>query len=366
MTIRKMRSIAIAAAIISGFAASENLVASCSTQTVTYEAMGWFGNNPITGRDVFKLAGRPFIIYLYACESLRPSQTGPDYAVYANVELTGTVTSSLIMTPYTIRPTPVAVALVQAPTGPDFVQISGNLTVFGSLIYIHGSIALPAGTLTSTSIAPFSKVSIVTANSAFSYSYPAWHPSTAYAIGEQIVDPAGNSQKVQTPGTSGTTAPVWNETVGGNTTDGTVLWSCEGPSIATELAVSGTASGSAGTGAGPKADALLHGDAVEVITAHADGTQSVRPLQGAPVDLSGSSDKVMLQFYASGVRDASEVHVRIAGQEAPVFYSGPAGYFPGLDEVIVELPRSLAGMGQVDVMLTADGQTASPVRVAIQ
>jgi hypothetical protein len=37
-----------------------------------------------------------------------------------------------------------------------------------------------------------------------------------------------------------------------------------------------------------------------------------------------------------------------------------------LDEVIVELPRSLAGMGQVDVVLTADGQTASPVRVAIQ
>jgi hypothetical protein len=328
--------------------------------------MGWFGNNPITGRDVFKLAGRPFIIYLYACESLRPSQTGPDYAVYANVELTGTVTSSLIMTPYTIRPTPVAVALVQAPTGPDFVQISGNLTVFGSLIYIHGSIALPAGTLTSTSIAPFSKVSIVTANSAFSYSYPAWHPSTAYAIGEQIVDPAGNSQKVQTPGTSGTTAPVWNESVGGNTTDGTVLWSCEGPSIATELAVSGTASGSAGTGAGPKADALLHGDAVEVITAHADGTQSVRPLQGAPVDLSGSSDKVMLQFYASGVRDASEVHVRIAGQEAPVLYYGAAGHFQGLDEVIVEVPRGLAGMGQVDVVLTADGQTASPVRVAIQ
>jgi hypothetical protein len=362
----KMRSIAIAAAIISGFAASENLVASCPTQTVTYEALGRFGNNPISGRDIFKLAGRPFTIYLYACESLQPSQTGSDYAVYADVELRGTVTSGLIMTPYTIRPTPVAFALVQAPTGPDLVELGGNLTVFGSLIYIRANIALPAGTLTSTSIAPFSKVPIITANSALSYSYPSWRPSTAYAIGQQIVDPAGNSQKVQTPGTSGTTAPVWNETVGGNTTDGTVLWSCEGPSIATELAVSGTASGSAGTGAGPKVDALLHGDAVEVITAHADGTQSVRPLQGAPVDLSGSSDKVMLQFYASGVRDASELHVRIAGQEAPVIYSGAAGHFPGLDEVIVELPRSLAGMGQVDVVLTADGQTASPVRVAIQ
>jgi len=32
----------------------------------------------------------------------------------------------------------------------------------------------------------------------------------------------------------------------------------------------------------------------------------------------------------------------------------------------VEVPRSLAGMGQVDVVLTADGETASPVHVSIQ
>jgi hypothetical protein len=361
-----MRSIAIAAAVISGFAASENLVASCSAPVVTYQASGWFGKNPIMGRDVFKLAGQPFIINLSACESMQPFQTGPDYAVYAGVQLTGTVKSGLIMAPYTIRPAAMTFVLVQAPTGPDLVQMWGNLTVFGSLIFIHGSIALPAGTLNSTRIAPFSQVPIVTANSAFSYSYPSWHLSTAYAIGQQIVDPAGNTQKVQTAGTSGTTAPVWNETVGGNTTDGTVLWSCQGPSIATELAVTGTATGSASPAAGPNPNALLHSDAVEVITAHADGTQSVRPLRGAPVDLSGSSDKVMLQFYASGVRDASEVGVRIAGEDVPVLYSGAAGHFPGLDEVIVEVPRSLAGTGEVDVVLTADGQTAGPVRVAIQ
>jgi hypothetical protein len=37
-----------------------------------------------------------------------------------------------------------------------------------------------------------------------------------------------------------------------------------------------------------------------------------------------------------------------------------------LDEVTVEVPRGLAGMGDVDVVLTADGQTASPVRIHIQ
>ena len=87
----------------------------------------------------------------------------------------------------------------------------------------------------------------------------------------------------------------------------------------------------------------------------------MRPLSAAPVDLLASPDKMMLQFYASGVHEASEVHVQIAGQEVPVRYSGASGYFPGLDEVIVEVPRSLAGMGQVDVALTADGQTPSPV-----
>jgi hypothetical protein len=252
------------------------------------------------------------------------------------------------------------------PTGSDLVEMEGNLTVFGSLVAIHGSIALPAGTLPNTSIGPFSKVSIVTANSAFTYSYPNWLKSSVYAIGQQILDPKGNAQKVQTAGTSGATAPTWNETNGGTTNDGTVVWVCEGPYVATELAVIGTASGTATPAAGPKAGALLHSTAVQVISAHADGTQSVRPLQGAPVDLLASSDKVMLQFYASGVREASEVRVQIAGQDVPVLHSGASADFPGLDEITVEVPRSLAGMGQVDVVLTADGETASPVHVSIQ
>jgi uncharacterized protein (TIGR03437 family) len=369
----KIRSIAIAAAVISGFAASENLVASCSVPVVTYQASGSFGSNLIKGQDTLKLAGQPFSITLYACESKQPSQTGPSYAVYAGIALTGTVKSSLITTPYTIKATPMTFILVTPPTGPDLVEVEGNLTVFGSLIFVHGSIAVPAGTLTSTSIAPFSKVPIVTASSGFIYSYPLWRASTAYSVGQQIVDPAGNAQKVQTAGTSGTTAPVWNETLNGATTDGTVVWTNNGngsdqpgPYTSTELAIIGNATGTASPAAGPKANALLHADAVEVITAHADGTQSVRPLRGAPVDLFASSDKVMLQFYASGVRDAAELRVQIAGQEVPVVYAGAADHFPGLDEVIVELPRSLAGMGQVDVVLTADGQTASPVPVHIQ
>jgi hypothetical protein len=364
----KMRSIAIAAAVVSGFAASENLVAkpSCSTQGVTYTASGSFGSNKIAGQDSFKLAGEPFSITMVACESKQPSKTGPDDSIYSGIEFTGTVQSSLITTPYKIQPTAMTFVLVKPPAGPDLVEVEGNLTVFGSTLFIHGSIALPAGTLTSTTIAPYSEVSIVTASSAFTYSYPAWHSGTAYKIGQQIVDPSGNAQKVVTAGTAGATAPVWNETLGATTTDGTVVWTSEGPYAATELSIIGGSSGTASTPGAAKQGVRLHREGVQVITAHADGSQSVRQLSETPVDLLASSDEVMLRFYAAGVREASDVHVQIAGQEVPVRYSGASGYFPGLDEVIVEVPRSLAGMGQVDVALTADDQTASPVPVHIQ
>jgi hypothetical protein len=362
----KTRYIALAAAVISGLATSGNLVATtCSSSVIQYQASGTFGANVIKGLDTFKLAGEPFSITLYACESKTPSQTGPNDDVYSSIELTGTVKSSLITTPYTIKPTSTTLIIVQPPTGLDSVQVEGNLTVFGSLVSIHGDISLPAGTLTTKSIAPFPTVSMVTAKSAFTYSYPAWQHSTAYAIGQQVLDPAGNAQKVMTAGTSGTTAPVWNDTVNGTTNDGTVVWSCEGPYVATELSLIGTASGTVYTGAA-KGGAVLHPDAVQVITEHADGSQSVRPIQAAPVEVGVSADTVRLQFYGSGLRDASEVHVQIGGQDVPVLYFGASGHFQGLDEVVVEVPHSLAGMGAVDVAMTVDGQAASPVRIHIR
>jgi hypothetical protein len=362
-----MRSIAMAAAVISAMAVSGNLEAACSEDVVTYTASGSFGPNVIQGSDAFKLAGEPFSITLVACESKQPAKSGPTDSIYTGIQLTGTVQSSLITQPYTIKATAVTFVLIEPAKGADLVEMEGNLTVFGSLIYIHGTVALPAGTLTSTKIAPFtSPVSIVTASSVFSYSYSTWTASTTYETGQQIIDPSGNAQKVLTGGTSGATAPTWNDTLDGTTNDGTVVWSCEGPYTATELSVNGKTSATAAPPPAPKADTFLHSDGVQVITAHADGSQSVRPLSAAPVDLLASSDKVMLQFYASGVHGASEVHVQIAGQEVPVRYAGASGHFPGLDEVIVEVPRSLAGMGKVDVSLTADGQAASPIAVHIQ
>ena len=303
-----IRSIAVAAAVMSAFAAAQNLVAACATSVIAYQASGQFGPNVISGADTLKLAGEPFSITLYACESLKPTKSGPTYAAYYPIELTGQVKSSLLVQPYPIKPTPVVFTLTVPTTGLASVALQGPITISGGTINIKGSLALPAGTLTSLNIAPFAKVSIVTAKSEFTYSQ------------------------------------------GSNTT---------------ALSVIGNASGTVYTPPAAKAIPMVHTGAMQVITVHADGSQSIRPLLGA-LDPAASFDKTMLQVYASGVRDASEVHVQIAGQDVPVVYAGPSGHFPGLDEVMVEVPRSLAGMGPADVAMSVDGQPASPVRVHIQ
>jgi hypothetical protein len=367
----KMGSIAIAALVIFGFAATPNLVA-CSNPVIEYRASGEFGANVIAGNDKYYLAGEPFSIALYACEGLTPKTTGSDYSSYFPIKLTGSVQSRLSPTRYPIN-ADTTLVLIQPSTGLDSIIMEGTVTIKGTEIPIKGDIGLPTGTLTSTSIAPFSQVAITTDRSVFTYSAAPWQASHTYATGQTIVDPAGNLQEVSTPGTSGATAPAWNETFNGTTTDGTVLWTdtgngngSPGPYVATELSIIGKASATVYTPSDVKASALLHSGAVQVITAQADGTQTVRPLQMGPVDPGASLGKTMLQFYASGVRDASEVHVQIAGQDVPVLDFGAAGHFPGLDEVTVEVPRSLAGSGDVDVVMTADGQAAAPVRIHIQ
>lgn len=40
--------------------------------------------------------------------------------------------------------------------------------------------------------------------------------------------------------------------------------------------------------------------------------------------------------------------------------------YPWLDQVTVALPRALHGAGEVDVVLTVDGQTSNTVRIAVQ
>jgi uncharacterized protein (TIGR03437 family) len=121
--------------------------------------------------------------------------------------------------------------------------------------------------------------------------------------------------------------------------------------------------------------------AAVIVRVKSDGTQIfesvVRPEGGVlvpiPIDLGPEGDLVIPIFYGTGFRNrvnpnnVDGVRLTIGGVEVPVGYANVAPGFVGLDQINAgPLPRSLAGRGVVDVVLTIDGKVANTVQLAIQ
>lgn len=87
-----------------------------------------------------------------------------------------------------------------------------------------------------------------------------------------------------------------------------------------------------------------------------------------PIDLN-SADEVFVELYGTGIRNHSglaNVTVIVGSEAVPVTFAGAQPNFVGLDQVNIKLPRSLAGRGEVDVVLTVDGKAANPVRIHLR
>ena len=109
-----------------------------------------------------------------------------------------------------------------------------------------------------------------------------------------------------------------------------------------------------------------------------DGSQStifvfqLDALQGRfvplPIDLSPEMEQVYLLLFGTGWRGfTSQVTATVGGESVPVLGAGPQGQFVGLDQInIGPLPRSLAGRGEVNIVLTVDAKQANTVTVGIQ
>jgi len=93
------------------------------------------------------------------------------------------------------------------------------------------------------------------------------------------------------------------------------------------------------------------------------GSTQIQGTASTPISL--AAGPVYLILYGTGIGNAS-VTATIGGANATVQYSGPQGTYPGLDQVNLLIPPSLAGKGQVTVALTAAGKPANPVYVVIQ
>jgi uncharacterized protein (TIGR03437 family) len=88
-----------------------------------------------------------------------------------------------------------------------------------------------------------------------------------------------------------------------------------------------------------------------------------------PMDLGASTDALVVEFYGTGIRgrsSPSNVVAQIGGTPARVDYAGLQPQYIGLDQVNVYVPRSLAGAGEVPVVLTVDGVTANVVTINIR
>ena len=90
--------------------------------------------------------------------------------------------------------------------------------------------------------------------------------------------------------------------------------------------------------------------------------------KSVPMQL-GVDTPIYVSFYGTGIRGRSslnDVTVTIGGVAASVVYAGPQRTYPGLDQVNVALPLSLHNAGEVDVVLTVNGQSANTVRIAVE
>ena len=116
--------------------------------------------------------------------------------------------------------------------------------------------------------------------------------------------------------------------------------------------------------------------AAEVVRVMADQSQTLGPVYRldasnnvTPLSISvdPGNGAVYLSIFGTGFGNAQSVAATVGGLAVPVLWYGAQGFYAGLDQVnIGPLPPSLAGRGRVNIVLTADGQTANPVDIYIQ
>lgn len=111
----------------------------------------------------------------------------------------------------------------------------------------------------------------------------------------------------------------------------------------------------------------------------ADGSQTYEPVAqfdqatnrfvAVPLDLGAATDQLYLIPFGTGFRNRSSlsaVSCTIGGANANVIYAGTQNQFVGVDQANILIPRSVAGRGNVDLVLRVDGKNANIVTINIK
>ena len=84
------------------------------------------------------------------------------------------------------------------------------------------------------------------------------------------------------------------------------------------------------------------------------------------IDMGPAADQVYLVLYGGNLPEVKTATATISGAAATVAYAGTLMPFNGVAQFNLLLPRSLAGKGAVEVVVSVNGQPSNPVTVNIQ
>src|SRR5258708_228164 len=116
--------------------------------------------------------------------------------------------------------------------------------------------------------------------------------------------------------------------------------------------------------------------AAQVVRVKSDATQTYEQVavfdavQGRyvaqPIDFGAATDRLFLLLYGTGFRNAGAFGLQVGGATLQLSYAGKQPQFSGLDQLNVELPRSLAAAAAAVVKFQADGMPANQVTLTFK
>jgi uncharacterized protein (TIGR03437 family) len=111
----------------------------------------------------------------------------------------------------------------------------------------------------------------------------------------------------------------------------------------------------------------------------ANGEQSYEPavqfdqaqakFVAVPLDMGAATDQLYLIPFGTGFRNRSAlsaVSCTIGGANAEVIYAGAQGQLIRVDQANILIPRSVAGLGNIDLVFRVDGKSANTVSINIK
>lgn len=149
-------------------------------------------------------------------------------------------------------------------------------------------------------------------------------------------------------------APIIVRSGTGQTSNGTVQIAPVAPAVFAANA----------TGNGPAAAGVVRVNPLGQVTFESavEYSASLARFLTRPLDLGPAGERLILVLYLTGIRGAgssSPLRVLIGGTEVVPLFAGPQPEFVGLDQINVEVPRSLLGRGVVSVAVTGGGTLPS-------